>query len=182
MTGVQTCALPILTTDATGTANFTGIPLNPVMVVTAEKAGYLDQSYRYEFTGDRDDASVVLTMSAKAAPIAFNNSTPSTVETDALNTQISLPANAFIDAEGNPVTGDIDLAMTPIDIRQIGAAFPGGGQALTADGEVVALVTTGMIDFDFSQNGQPLQLAPGTAADIEMDLVSNIGEIGRAHV
>ena len=168
-----------LTTDATGTANFTGIPLNPVMVVTAEKAGYLDQSYRYEFTGDRDDASVVLTMSAKAAPIAFNNSTPSTVETDALNTQISLPANAFIDAEGNPVTGDIDLAMTPIDIRQIGAAFPGGGQALTADGEVVALVTTGMIDFDFSQNGQPLQLAPGTAADIEMDLVSNIGADGR---
>lgn len=46
-----------LTTDAIGTVNFTDILLTPVMVVTAEKAGYLDQSYRYEFTGDRDDAS-----------------------------------------------------------------------------------------------------------------------------
>lgn len=168
-----------LSTDATGTVIFTGIALNPVMVVTAEKAGYLGQSYRYEFSADRDDAAVVLTMAPKEDAVTFDNSTPSSVNTDALNTQITLPANAFVDINGNPVTGNIDLAMTPIDIRQIGAAFPGGGQALTANGEVVALITTGMIDFDFSQNGQPLQLAPGTTANIEMDLVSNVGADGR---
>lgn len=168
-----------LSTDTTGKVNFSGIALNPVMVVTAEKMGYLDQSYRYEFAADRDDATVVLTMASKAATVAFDNSAVSTVNTDALNTQIILPPNAFVDASGNPVTGSIDLAMTPIDIRQIGAAFPGGGQALTANGEVVALVTTGMIDFDFSQNGQPLQLAPGATAEIEMDLVSNVGADGR---
>ena len=166
-------------TDSTGTALLEDIPLNAVMVVTAEKDGYLDQSYRYEFSGSPESAAVVLTLTEQAAAVTFNNEAPATVNTEELSTSVSLPAGAFVDADGNPVTGDIDLAMTPIDIRQIGAAFPGGGQALTENGEVVALITTGMIDFEFTQNGEPLQLAQGATATIQMDLVSNIGADGR---
>jgi len=167
------------TTDASGSLSFENILLNPVMVIKASADGYMDQSYRYEFSAAQDAATVVLTLAPQAAPVTFDSSAEQTLSTPALNTEISLPADAFVDADGNPVTGNVDLAMTPIDIRQIGAAFPGGGQALTEEGEVVALVTTGMIDFEFTQNGEPLQLAPGATATIGMDLVSTVGADGR---
>lgn len=118
------------TTDASGSLSFEDIALNPVMVIKASADGYMDQSYRYEFSAAQDAATVVLTLAPQAAPVTFDSSTEQTLSTPALNTEISLPADAFVDADGNPVTGSVDLAMTPIDIRQIGAAFPGGGQAV----------------------------------------------------
>ncbi len=167
--------------DALGIAAFTGLTQTPVLTVTANKEGYIPQSYRFDLASAQESADIQLTLMARANPVVFNNDTEVTVENSDLNTSVTLPAGAFVDANGDPVTGEITATITPVDTREMGASYLGGGVALTEESEVVQLLSLGMIDFEFTQNGEAVQLAAEASAQIEMDLVAETGPDGRVY-
>lgn len=82
---------------------------------------------------------------------------------------VSVLASSFVDQNGLPVSGNINLTITPVDVSRPAslAAFPGefSGVLEGAAGES-PIVSFGTVEFEFSQNGNPLQLAPGQTADV----------------
>jgi|GEM_PF-2021962 len=166
--------------DQYGLAQFTGISQTSLMLVSASKEGYLTQTYQYSFDATQESATASLTLQNLNTVIHTVDSTQAIDITETeLHTKLILAANSFVDAEGNAVTGDVDITITPIDIRAVDNAFLGGGQALTAEGESVALISTGMADFQFTQNGSAVSLAHDVSAIIEMDLAVTTGDDGR---
>ena len=167
-------------TDQYGLAQFDGISQTSLMLVSASKEGYLTQTYQYSFDAMQESAMASLTLQNINPVSHIIDSTVAVDITETeLHTKLILDANSFVDAEGNVVTGEVEVTITPIDIRAIDNAFLGGGQALTDSGEAVALISTGMADYQFSQNGSAVSLAEGVSATIEMDLAVAIGDDGR---
>lgn len=170
-------------TDQFGLAQFDGVSQTSLMLVSASKEGYLSQTYQYSFDAMQENAAANLTLQSINSDSHIVDSTEAIDITEAeLHTKIILAANSFVDAEGNAVTGDVEITITPIDIRAVDGAFLGGGQALTDSGEAVALISTGMADYQFSQNGSAISLAEGASATIEMDLAVTTGDDGRVFV
>ncbi|MBL4796684.1 MAG: PKD domain-containing protein [Oleispira sp.] len=169
-----------VTTDQFGHALFEGISQTSLMLVSASKAGYLTQTYQYSFDAMQENAVASLTLQNinPVSHIVDSTEAVDITETE-LHTKLLLAANSFVDAEGNAVTGEVEITITPIDIRAVDSAFLGGGQALTGSGEAVALISTGMADYQFSQNGSEVSLAEGATAIIEMDLAVTTGDDGR---
>jgi hypothetical protein len=167
--------------DAQGIAAFTGLTQTPVLTVAANKEGYIPQSYRFDLASAQESADIQLTLMERASPVVFNNDAEVILENSDLNTSVTLPAGAFVNANGDPVTGEITATITPVDTREMGASYLGGGVALTEESEVVQLLSLGMIDFEFTQNGEAVQLAAEASAQIEMDLVAETGPDGRVY-
>jgi len=167
-------------TDQYGLAQFDDISQTALMLVSASKEGYLTQTYQYSFDAAQENAMATLTLQNinPVSHIVDSSEAVDITETE-LHTKLTLAANSFVDAEGNAVTGEVDITITPIDIRAVDNAFLGGGQALTDSGETVALISTGMADYQFSQNGSEVSLAEGMSATIEMDLAATTGDDGR---
>lgn len=166
--------------DAYGTAIFENISQTNLMIVTAQKDGYLKQSYQYNFEVAQNVATANLTLQKINEESHLVDSTlPVEVVESQLNTKLSLPENSFVTESGEAVTGEVEITITPIDVRSVGNSFLGGAQALTNAGDSVVLITAGMADFQFSSNGQKVNLADGVIANIEMDLVIPTGDDGR---
>ena len=167
-------------TDQYGLAQFEGISQTSLMLVSASKEGYLTQTYQYNFNAAQESAQATLTLQG-INPVSHtvNSSAAIDITETELHTKLILEANSFVDENGNAVTGDVEITITPVDIRAVDNAFLGGAQALTNSGEAVALISTGMADYQFSQNGAAVSLAEGASAIIEMDLVVATGDDGR---
>ena len=79
----------------------------------------------------------------------------------------------FVDASGQLVTGEFGLDITPVDISQqsTSRAFPGlfAGVAESSS-EPVPIASLGTVNFSFSQNNEPVNLAPGASATITLPL------------
>ncbi len=84
--------------------------------------------------------------------------------------RVVLGPESLVDRNGNMVTGDVTMTITPVDISNPDAhdAFPGGFLALEPDGSEVLIVSYGAAEYVFEQNGEQLQLAPGRTAIIEI--------------
>jgi PBP1b-binding outer membrane lipoprotein LpoB len=172
----------VMVSDSSGSASYVGIKQTELMIVKASKEGYITQAYQYSFNTAQDSATVNLVLQPlNENPKIHDASAEIEHNETLLNTKLILPANSFIDPAGNPVAGDIEIRVTPIDVRSVGGAFLGGAQGLSASGQSVMLISAGMADFQFSQNGQSLQLAEGIEANIEMDLVQTQGDDGRVY-
>lgn len=83
--------------------------------------------------------------------------------TGAKGIKIDFPANAFLDASGNPVTGNIKLALKEVlskrDILLSGKMTESNGQILISGGEVQILAL---------QNGQLLKLNPASPTTVKV--------------
>ncbi|WP_417602206.1 hypothetical protein [Owenweeksia hongkongensis] len=97
-------------------------------------------------------------------------------------TSINIPYNAFVDANGNPVSGNFTFELqeifSPADMIFTGKMTSSGGRTLVSGGEMYINAT---------QGGADLQLAPGKSLDIsvpscnydsEMDLFVGNGQDG----
>ena len=167
-------------TDQYGLAQFDGISQTSLMLVSAAAEGYLTQTYQYRFDAAQESAVANLTLQNVNPESHVVDSTEAIDITETeLHSKLILAANSFVDGNGNAVTGEVEITITPIDIRAVDNAFLGGGQALTDSGEAVALISTGMVDYQFSQNGSAVSLAEGVTAIIEMDLAVTTGDDGR---
>ena len=90
---------------------------------------------------------------------------------EAGGSQVTFPPAAFVNAKNQPIgEGEVGVTLTPLDPSgdQI-AAFPGGFLALSASGDVELLQTVTLAEIVARDaKGEPLQLAPGTLATLEL--------------
>jgi len=88
---------------------------------------------------------------------------------------VTIPANALAGASGQTVTGDVSLTVTHLDpSTEAVNAFPGSfARATRSDGSPAQLESFGFAIYELSQNGQKVNLAPGSKASIEYVLPAN---------
>lgn len=94
------------------------------------------------------------------------------IESQHLGANITIPAQAFVKADGSAATGAVTVEFTPWDITASDLnAMPANGVARDAQGNIINLISAGMITATFKDAaGQELQLAQGKTANIQMHL------------
>lgn len=163
------------TTDQSGVIAVQGIPEQTRFQFQLNKTGFASQVYVFTTPQEDKFANITVTMIQREAPVTFN------VESEADlsgkdGVKLIVSANAFVDENGNAVTGDVQLSMTPIDISTPAglAAFPGSFSGIQDDGsEAEIIVSLGTTEFQFTQNGRKINLAPGQTATIELPMYTN---------
>ena len=103
-------------------------------------------------------------------PVAFDAETGATVVVGAV--QVAIPAGALLDENGEPVTGAAEIVFAPLDptTDDIDSA-PGPLVGVAGEGtEPVQLESGFMAEIALTQNGRPLQLAPGATAAVTFTL------------
>lgn len=157
-------------TDALGVLTFPEVPTGVSLVVQVQADGYVPQSVVVGADGSR--LALLKLKTASRATIVQDIAQPGAFQEHYLQARVSYGPGAFVRADGQPATGRATLAITPWDITQAADmdAFPGRRMARGPGGTTVRLISFGMINFHFEQDGQPLQLAPGQTAEISMHL------------
>lgn len=186
---VTTQRLPSVTTNAGGMYTLVGVKQKRRVVVSFSKPGYANTQGIVGFyptkignaarvdndddEGDDDDddkshgarklkqVALFKTILKSGDAATVNAATGGSVTEGGF--KVTFAPNSFT------VAGDIDVAITPIDVstaQVIGA--PGDFWARTRAGRRVLLESFGMADFTLTQNGVPVNLRAGTTADIEL--------------
>ncbi|MCC6899680.1 MAG: hypothetical protein IT377_11935 [Polyangiaceae bacterium] len=156
-----------LASDAQGRVHFDNVaPGRFVAEVTA--AGYAPSTVVATATPGVDVTASVRVL-ATPPPATVPVSAGATVSQS--GTSVTLPASGVTDSQGNPVTGSIDVAVTPLDPTTPAlSAAPGPLVGVTAGGAEVPLAPLGMAEVRLTQDGAPLKIAPGRTARIELPL------------
>jgi PKD repeat protein len=158
-------------TNAQGIAELENIA-SGTQVITASKSGFITQSTQVELSANSQTSYLLIVQPIKEE-IALSNITQSQLITSQYQqARITLPESALVDSKGVPAIGSATLKLTPWDITGDDlTAMPGNGKAKTTDGDIVELVSAGMMTIDFYDlTGNHLQLATGKKATIQMDL------------
>lgn len=82
---------------------------------------------------------------------------------------VELPANSLVTASGGAVTGEVSVTMTPVNVMtdDIGG-FPGRFEGIATGGSSTPLVSYGTVEYELTQGGAEVNLAPGKTAQITM--------------
>lgn len=159
-------------TDQNGLATLKlSIPQGTQQVVAKfEKEGFITQSIVYDVVSLKAVSANLLAIKQSVA--VDDISVAQTIESLYLGATITVPANAFVKADGSVAAGAVTVEFTPWDITQSDLfAMPANGVGKDAQGNIANLISAGMITATFKDaNGQHLQLAAGKTADIQMNL------------
>lgn len=141
-------------------------------VVMASKSGFITQSTQVELSTDGLKQIQLILQPVKEDMALADITQSQLIVSKYQGARITLPENAFVDSNGKAATGTATLKLTPWDITAADlTAMPGNGKAQTSDGEMVELISAGMMTVDFyDSTGSHLQLATGKTATIQMDL------------
>ncbi len=88
--------------------------------------------------------------------------------------EVTFPANAFVNENGTPYTGEVNVEMAAMQPQMDGffAAFPGEFEGVRENGDVVPFVSFGIMDVNLmnADKSAPVRLAPGVTAGLTMDV------------
>lgn len=138
------------------------------LVLHLSAAGFADQVVPVRTPTANASQFFDITMIARGAAQSFDAGADATLS-GADGSEVSVAAGSFVDQNGQPVVGPIDLTITPVDVSSPAslAAFPGEfSGVLEGDTGASPIVSLGTVEFQFSQNGNPLQLAAGQSAQV----------------
>ncbi|QEQ96100.1 carboxypeptidase-like regulatory domain-containing protein [Neptunomonas concharum] len=141
-------------------------------VLKLSAQGFAAQSVPIQSPGAAGKVFFDITMIAAGAPQSFQ-SAESALMVGSDGAQVNVQPNSFVNAAGNLVNGDIQVTITPVDVSRAAslAAFPGDFVGIQeSDGTETPIISLGTVEYEFTQNGQPLQLAPGVTANIEIPI------------
>jgi hypothetical protein len=161
------------TTAVDGTANIAtavGVPVQ----LRFSKPGFADQFKSIELASGATDAYFEVTMQARSAALTLPDAVAGGTLNGADGSVVTIPADALVDASGNPVTGAVQINVTPVDVGTNPGAFPGLFQGLQPTGTRGLLASYGTVEFVLTKNGAPVQLAPGKKATIEIPIYTSL--------
>jgi hypothetical protein len=153
-------------------------------LLRVSKSGFADQFIPLDLQSGTDPTVFVTGMTRLAAPvrIAAIESGGTAVGRD--GARIVLPPGAMVNSAGQPVIGPIDVFMTPVNVLNVNArrAFPGAFAGRDDNGAETLMLSHGVMDVRFEQNGAPLKLAAGSTAEIDIPIYTTRNKDGGTHV
>lgn len=172
LAGVQAynAAGVLATSDAQGRLRF-DLPPSAAGAVRLRKAGYTRQTVMLDVVNA--EARFVGTLGRRNAPVTVNIDTSGADLLDDSGARVFLSTGSVVDAQGNPVRGDFQVTVTPVDVSDPQAlkAFPGSFSALDMAGEPVPiLMPYGTMEVLLTRGDESLSLAPGAVAAIEIPI------------
>ena len=143
------------------------------VVVELTRTGYLRGLERVDVL-EGTPTALEVTLMPEAEPVALDADAGGTA-TGARGASITAPAQAFVDASGNAVAGEVQVHLTPLDpaVDAELSAYPGDLRAETADGTLVQLETFGVLDVTVRQEGEELQIADDQTIEIRIPAPSS---------
>lgn len=159
-------------TDAAGAASLSNLVAGANQVVTVSKPGYITQSLITTVTAGNTTQLPVHMRAVGETLVVGHIEAEQRLIAGKLGASVTIPANAFVKPDGAIATGLVLVDMTPWDITGSDlSAMLGNGRARDAAGQLVDLISAGMMTVDFRlADGTKLQLAAGKTAKISMDL------------
>jgi hypothetical protein len=162
----------VVTTDNNGAFVLAGVGVGGGQVVVATAEGFSTASTHVDVLEGATSivelcAALMVVDDIPAADEAF------VVVTEA-GVQIDVPPLAFVDAMGMPVVGPVQLSTTLLNTAESMAAAPGDMMA-DDQGTEGRLESFGMVEFQFTHNGEHIDLAPGTPVEIRIPLSAGHG-------
>lgn len=103
-------------------------------------------------------------------PLLFDSEAGATLEQAGV--RVSIPPGAIVDKNGQPVTGPVEATLVPLDpTASTLAALPGPLEGIASQtNEIVGLESVLMAEVSLWKDGNPLNLAPGATAGLELPL------------
>lgn len=168
--------------SATGSTNDDGrlafeVDNGATAILRVSLDGHTEQTRRVNLPAGAVAADATIALRRLEKPIVMTASENGGDVAGLDGVSLSVPAGgAFADSNGNPVVGDVDVFMSPIDVTDDRAvrAFPGDFAGVTEDGGLSPIASFGVADYRFFQDGEELELADGQTATIRIPLYASI--------
>lgn len=164
------------TTAGDGTVSLT-IPRGIPAVLALAKDGYADQIVVVQTPAVAESAIFQAEMLAREPAQTLDAGAGGSIA-GKHGSAITLPAGALATAGGAAVSGTVSLSLTPVDPITDPDVFPGAYAGITPTADEGLLLSYGTVEFGLTQNGQPLDLAPGQKATIEVPFYGNADKSG----
>ena len=155
-------------------ATAVGVPVT----MAFSKSGYANQAKTVSLPASAESGYVEVTMLAREAALTLTNASTGGALTGKDGAKVTLPANALITSNGTVVSGAVQVNVTPVDVGANIKAFPGKFEGVKPDGEQGIILSYGTVEYALSQNGAPLNLAPGKTAQIEIPVYTTLNRDG----
>lgn len=160
------------TTAADGRYSLTDVPVGDRVVVSYTLAGHVTGHATLSVA---KDAQVLA--SPRLLPVATTQMVDAaaggTVAVAGTPAQVVLPAGGLVGAGGAAASGQVTVAVTPIDPATDPASMPGNFTAAGGGGATTTIESFGALNVDLRDAaGQPLNLAAGQSATIRIPLAT----------
>lgn len=185
--GLPDVQVTIVGSDRTGTSDLSGavlvenVDVGVALAVRLRRTGYASQVVKL---GVPSDTTSTLYFEAALRPrdnvMEVDEAENGFVLSARDGVRVEMPFDALQRADGSPVSGQINVSMTPVDVgdtTQVGS-FPGRFEGVTPIGNVTPIVSFGVAEFAFEQNGEQLQLAAGKTARVEIPIYTTGAAVG----
>lgn len=178
---VEGAVVTVVSSGAAATTNASGdatvrLPAGSEQAVRVEKAGFAEQVQLVALAAGATQGRLITMLVARAPAIQIAAIESGGSATGQHGVKVEFPPGALVDPNGQPVTGAIDVLMTPLNTAQADVrAFPGSFEGTAPGVARTPIVTFGTSELVPQQNGQKLRLAPNRSATIELPLYANKG-------
>jgi PKD repeat protein len=143
-------------------------PRGIATVLRLSKAGYADQVKTLSLPAGAESGYLEATMAPREATLTLADAGAGGTLAGKDGASVVFAPGSIVDAAGAPVNGPVQVAITPIDVGADVHSFPGRFEGLRSDGTSAMILSYGTVEFSLSAGGQPVQLAPGRSATIEI--------------
>jgi hypothetical protein len=152
-----------------------GVPV----VLRLSKAGFADQIKVVALPAGAESGYLEATMQPREPALTLPSAAAGGTLTGKDGGRVTFAPNSLVDANGNPVTGAVQVSITPVDVAANPRAFPGLFAGLRTGGQQGLLLSYGTMEVILSADGAPVQLAPGRSATIEIPIYARLTKTGR---
>lgn len=140
------------------------------LVATVEARGYAPVSVVLEGVTPDAHMGARAVLMPFAASAAFDTRNGTLFAHEGL--RVEIPANGVVDADGAPFDGIAEVSVLPFDSTDRSLVQPGPLTASREDGTSTYLRSLAMAEVRLTHEGEPLQLAKGAKARLEIPLAS----------
>lgn len=166
------------TTDVSGRASVPGVGVGVPVTLKFSKTGFADQFKVLELPASAESGYLEARLMPREPAQTLADAAKGGSLTGKQGAKITLPANALMDSGGNPVSGAVQVSLSPVDVGANPEAFPGRFQGVSPTGQQGLILSYGTVEYALSQGGQSLNLAPGQRATIEIPIYTSLNKDG----
>lgn len=165
-----------ITTDATGNYTFNDVVLDDRVLISFRANGYASTT-QVAFR----PATQILTVNVGLLPIAttqqIDPTTGGTVTATDSPAQVVLQANSMVRVDGNPISGNVTVDLTPIPVA-VNSNWVSGDYTAINSGQVVMIESFGAITASLKDTqGAQVDLASGQTATIRIPVSSRAASV-----